>query len=156
MIFNRLLASKESQQPQLSLRSGLACRSSRMRRISRRGLECVPATMRAQGRKRAAKRGEAIITSKQPRPRSAWAASRTKDTVFSAVYRNIAGRRGKKRALVAVGHLLLVEIYRVLKTGDRYQDAGAEAVNERRSKNREQRLIRELKRCGYEVSKVGA
>jgi len=128
-----------------------------MRHIYLHGLECAPETVEeCRKEEEQQDEGGAIITSKQPRPRSAWAASRTKDTVFSAVYRNIAGRRGKKRALVAVGHLLLVEIYRVLKTGDRYQDAGAEAVNERRSKNREQRLIRELKRCGYEVSKVGA
>lgn len=44
------------------------------------------------------------------------------------MYRNIAGRRGKKRALVAVGHQILIEIYRVLETGDHYQDAGAGAV----------------------------
>ncbi|KAF5415665.1 MAG: hypothetical protein C5S48_05100 [Candidatus Methanogaster sp.] len=54
------------------------------------------------------------------------------------------------------GHQILVEVYRVLKTGDRYQDAGAEAVTERRLKNREQRMVRELKRCGYNVSKVVA
>jgi transposase len=87
---------------------------------------------------------------------SAWAAARTKETAFSAMYRNIAGRRGTKRALVAVGHQILIEVYRVLKTGDRYQDAGAEAVTERRLKNREQRMVRELKRCGYDVLKVMA
>ena len=32
-------------------------------------------------------------------------------TAFSAIYRNIASRRGKKRALVAVGHQLLIEVY---------------------------------------------
>ena len=54
------------------------------------------------------------------------------------------------------GHQILIEIYRVLETGDHYQDAGAGAVTERRSKNREQRMVRELKRCGYDVSKVVA
>ena len=44
----------------------------------------------------------------------------------------------------------------MLETGDRYQDAGEEAVVGRRLKNREQRMIRELKRCGYNVSKVAA
>ena len=70
------------------------------------------------------------------------------------MYHNIARRRGKNRALVAVGHQILIEIYRVLKTGELYQDVGAEAVNGRKSKNRELRLIRELEGCGYVVSKV--
>jgi len=48
----------------------------------------------------------------------------------------------------------LIEIYRILKTGEPYQDVGAGAVNGRKSKNRELRLIRELEGCGYVVSKV--
>jgi transposase len=87
---------------------------------------------------------------------AAWAASRTKNTALSAMYHNIARRRGKKRALVAVGHQILIEIYRILKTGEPYQDAGAEAVDERKSKNRELSMIRQLERCGYAVSKATA
>ena len=121
-----------------------------------RGWSCVPETTNAQERKEAAKRGEEIITSKRPKPGSTWATSMTKETAFSARYRNIASRRGKKRALVAVGHQILIDVYRVLKTGNRYQDAGAEAVTERRSKNREQWMVREFKRCRYNVSKVVA
>jgi transposase len=85
-----------------------------------------------------------------------WAASRTKDTAFSAIYHNIAKRRGSKRALVAVGHRMLIEVYRVLKTGEPYQDVGAEAVKERRSKNKEDKMIRALKQKGYVVSKAAA
>lgn len=85
-----------------------------------------------------------------------WAASRTKNTAFSAIYHNIAKRRGSKRALVAVGHRMLIEVYRVLKTGEPYQDVGAEAVNERKSKNKEEKMIRALKQRGYVVSKAAA
>ena len=35
---------------------------------------------------------------------AAWAASHTKQTYRSAQYRRLAGRRGKKRALVALAH----------------------------------------------------
>lgn len=38
---------------------------------------------------------------------AAWAASHTKDTYLSAQFRRLAARRGKKRALVALGHTLL-------------------------------------------------
>ena len=85
---------------------------------------------------------------------AAWAASRTKDSALGAVYNNIVKRRGKKRALVAVAHQMLIEIYRVLKYGEPYQDVGAEVINKRRSRNREQKMVRELKKCGYEVTKA--
>jgi transposase len=39
---------------------------------------------------------------------AAWAASHTKDTYLSAFYRRLARRRGKKRAIVALSHTLLV------------------------------------------------
>ena len=58
----------------------------------------------------------------------AWAASRTKGSAFSAIYNNIAKRRGKKRALVAVGHQILIAVYRTLKTGELFVDQGAEAI----------------------------
>src|SRR5439155_4976129 len=35
---------------------------------------------------------------------AAWAASRVKDSYLSAQYRRLASRRGKQRALVALGH----------------------------------------------------
>jgi transposase IS116/IS110/IS902 family protein len=41
-------------------------------------------------------------------------ASTTKDTYLAAQYRRIAARRGKKRALVALGHTILVIIYYIL------------------------------------------
>jgi transposase len=43
-------------------------------------------------------------------------AAKAKDTYLAAQYRRIAGRRGKKRALVAVAHTVLVIIYHMLTT----------------------------------------
>jgi len=60
-----LLVSKASRRRQSSLRSGLTCHGFRMRHTYLRGPECVPETTRVQGRKRAARRGEAIIISKR-------------------------------------------------------------------------------------------
>jgi transposase len=45
---------------------------------------------------------------------AAWAASHTKKTSFAAAYRQWARRRGKKRALVALGHKILVVVYELL------------------------------------------
>jgi transposase len=86
----------------------------------------------------------------------AWAASRTKKSAFSAIYNNIAKRRGKKRALIAVGHQILITVYRALKTGEPFVDEGAEAVYQRNSKTRRQSAIRFLEQSGYVVTKASA
>ncbi|MDD1738565.1 MAG: IS110 family transposase [Methanothrix sp.] len=86
----------------------------------------------------------------------AWAASRTKGSSFSAIYNNIAKRRGKKRALVAVGHQILIAVHRTLKTGEPFVDQGAEAVYQRNLEARQQFAIRLLERSGYTVAKASA
>ena len=55
---------------------------------------------------------------------AAWAASQAKDSYLAAQYRRLAARRGKKRALVAVGHSLLVIIYHVLRHEVEYRGPG--------------------------------
>ena len=52
----------------------------------------------------------------------AWAASHTKETIFGAAYRKWAKRLGKKKALVAVGHKILVVIDHLLKDRSDYQE----------------------------------
>ena len=52
----------------------------------------------------------------------AWAASHTKETIFAAAYRRWAKRLGKKKALVAVAHKILVVAYELLKDRKDYQE----------------------------------
>ena len=85
---------------------------------------------------------------------AAWAASRAKDTAISEKYRSIARRRGKKRAIVAIGHQLLMDIYHILDTGEPYKEVGAEAVLNRKSKMKECSMIRQLEDLGYIVQPV--
>ena len=84
----------------------------------------------------------------------AWAASRTKGSAYNAIYHNLAKRIGKKKALVAVAHRMLSDIYRILKTREPYQETGAEAVNERAVARRERSMIRLLERAGYSVTRA--
>jgi transposase len=53
---------------------------------------------------------------------AAWAASHTKETIFSACYRRWAKRMGKKKALVAVAHKMLVIIWHLLARRTDYQE----------------------------------
>jgi transposase len=50
---------------------------------------------------------------------AAWAASHSKNNYLASQYRRLAGRRGRKRALTAVGHSMLVIFYHMLKKGCR-------------------------------------
>jgi transposase len=79
-------------------------------------------------------------------------ASKTKDTYLAAQYRRIAARRGKKRALVAVGHSILVIVYHILTRRQPYQDLGPTYFDERNRQRVEQRLVRRLERLGYVVN----
>jgi transposase len=56
---------------------------------------------------------------------AAWAASHTKETIFSACYHLWAKRLGKKRALVAVAHKMLVVIHCLLKNHADYRERWA-------------------------------
>ncbi len=59
---------------------------------------------------------------------AAWAASRTTNTYLSALYRRLVGRRGKKRAIVAVAHSILVSAYYMLSRHEEYQDLGSRSA----------------------------
>jgi transposase len=83
----------------------------------------------------------------------AWGATRTKGTFYRAKYNSIVGRRGKKRALIAVGHKILCATYHILNEKVSYKEVGIEYFEKRKQKNRLERLKRELKEFGYKVIK---
>jgi transposase len=53
-------------------------------------------------------------------------ASRMHGTQFYSLFRRIAARRGKKRAIIAVAHAILVIIHTVLTTGKPYVEPGSD------------------------------
>ena len=82
---------------------------------------------------------------------AAHAASRTKNTYLSALYRRLASRRGAKIALIAVGHAILVIIYHMLSEHTSYQDLGGNYFDEHDRQATEKRLVRRLEKLGYQV-----
>jgi len=84
---------------------------------------------------------------------SAGAAARTKGSYFSAQYGRLKGRRGHKRAILAVGHSLLVIAYHVLERGQPYSELGEDYLLLRDSTEvYTRRLVRQLERLGHRVS----
>ena len=79
-------------------------------------------------------------------------AAKTKNTYLAAQYKRIAARRGKKRALIAVGHTILTIVYMMLTRKQPYQDLGAAYFDQREQQRVERRLVQRVERLGYEVS----
>jgi transposase len=84
---------------------------------------------------------------------AAWAAARKKDSYLQAQYRRLAGRRGKKRAAMAVGHSLLVVIYALLKDPDlQYHDLGGNYFDTLDPERLRRHLVKRLESLGYEIT----
>jgi transposase len=83
---------------------------------------------------------------------AAHGASHTKDTYLSCQYRRLVGRRGKKRALVAVGHSLLVIAYHVLNRQATYVELGSNYFDQLHRCRLEQNLVQRLQKLGYTVT----
>jgi hypothetical protein len=63
----------------------------------------------------------------------------------------LAARRGKKRALIAVGHSILKSVYQILSNKQAYRELGADHVNMQAEAKRKSYLRKELEKLGYEV-----
>lgn len=84
---------------------------------------------------------------------AAWAAARTKGTYFRAQHRRLAGRRGKKRAIVAISHSLLTVIYHLLKDDSmEYHELGENYFDSLDPIRLRQQLVKRLESLGYEVT----
>jgi transposase len=79
-------------------------------------------------------------------------ASRTKGTDLAAQFRRIAARRGKGRAVVAVGHSVLVAIYHMLTRRLPYHELGAQYFDELQRDHVQRRLVHRLERLGFVVT----
>lgn len=82
----------------------------------------------------------------------AWAASHQKETYFAAQFRRIALRRGKKRALIAVAHSILVAAYQMLKHQRHYQELGVDFFDTINRDKVRKRLVQRLSKLGFEVT----
>jgi transposase len=82
----------------------------------------------------------------------AWAASHTKSTYLSAHYRRLASRQGTKRALVALGHTILIIIHTMLKNGTTYRELGGDFFDRLDQARLTRSLVRRLERLGHKVT----
>ena len=68
------------------------------------------------------------------------------------MYRRVASRRGKKRALIAVGRTILQSSYFMIKRGDHYNDLGADYYDRRDPEGLAKRLAKRIEKFGFTVT----
>ncbi len=83
---------------------------------------------------------------------AAHAASRVKNSYLSAQYHRLAGRRGKKKAIMAVAHSILIIVYCLIQNHKPYQDLGGNYFDRRNPQVAARRLVRRLEQLGYQVN----
>lgn len=84
----------------------------------------------------------------------AWAASRTKDTYLRKKYEQLVSRKGKKKALIAIGHKILCAAYHILKNHEPYKELGyhyLENLSQEKKANQINSYLSKLKTLGVEV-----
>lgn len=83
---------------------------------------------------------------------AAWGAARTKGSYFKALYHRLAARKGKKRAILAVAHALLVTGYTVSQTASEFRDPGVDYFDRLDRERLTHRLVRRLEHLGHKVT----
>jgi transposase len=83
-----------------------------------------------------------------------WAAGRCKEGYLAAQYHRLAARRGRKRAVLAVGHSIVVIVYHLLARGTTFVELGGHYFDERDREATRRRAVRRLEGLGYTVELV--
>ena len=111
-----------------------------------------PGNRQSGGRRKAARTRHGNPWLKAALTEAAWAAARCRTGYLPAQYRRLAGRRGRKRAIVAVAHTLVITLYHMLAHGTPYRDLGSAYFDERDRDRREQRALATLRALGHDVT----
>ena len=110
-----------------------------------------PGNNESAGKRLSGKASNGNVWLRRNRCQAAWAASHRKNTYLSAQFRRLAARNGKKRAIVAVGHTILVIVFHMFKNQQPYRDLGALYLARLDQDRTIQRLANRIKQLGYEV-----
>jgi transposase len=111
-----------------------------------------PGNNESAGKRKSGRTGKANRWLRRALCQCAWAASKTKNTYFAAQYRQIAKRRGKKRAIIALAHSMLTAIYHMLKYHTPYTDLGADFFDKIDPARKTRYHLKRLEELGHKVT----
>lgn len=111
----------------------------------------APGNNESAGKRRSGKTRKGNQSLRTGLVQAANAAAKSKDTYLSALYRRIAARRGRKRAIIAVAHAILKIVYHMLTNGTSYKELGADHFDKLNPERIANRLIKRIEKLGYSV-----
>jgi transposase len=111
-----------------------------------------PGNNQSGGKRRNARTGGGSRWLKRTLTQCAWAATRKKDCYLASQYRRLKGRRGAKRAVMAVAHSMLVSSYEMLKRGQDFIDLGPNYFDQFDQGRLTKQLVQRLSKLGYKVT----
>lgn len=109
-----------------------------------------PGNNESAGKRKSGKTAKGNKALKAVLTQCAKAASKNKDSYFSAQYQRIAARRGKNRATTAVAHSMLIAIYHILKKGVPFNDLGSSYYDNFNKEHKIRSYLKRLAALGYE------
>lgn len=111
-----------------------------------------PGHHESAGKRRSGKTRQANSYLRTALVQAGTAASHKKNSALRALYTRLKGRRGHKRAVVAVGHQILEIAYYVMRDAVDYRELGPDYFQRRDRERTARRHIKQLEALGYVVS----
>jgi transposase len=110
-----------------------------------------PGNHESAGKRRPTTTGKGATWLRATLQGSAWAAVRSKKSYYRALYHRLKGRRGPKKAIVAVQHAMMVALWHMLKHRVRHHDLGVDYFDRRDTARVRRHHVRRLEKLGYDV-----
>ena len=111
-----------------------------------------PGQEESAGKRQSGRTRQGNVWLRRTLTQAAWGASMRKGSYFRTLYHRLAARKGKKRAIVAVAHTLLVTGYILQWTGKTFQDLGEDYFDRLDRDRLTRRLVKRLEKLGHQVS----
>ncbi len=111
-----------------------------------------PGTHESAGKRSSSAIGQGNRWLRSTLVQAAQAAVHAKSTYLAGVYHRLVGRRGGKRAIIAVAHRILTAAYWMLTKNEPYHDLGADHDDPLRQNRLINRLRHRIEQCGYKVT----
>jgi len=110
----------------------------------------APGDNESAGKRKSGKTRQGNKTLKKTLVLCANSAINNRESFFYAQYQRLVVRKGRKKAIVAVAHSMLIAIYHVL-SGNEFRDLGADYYAQFNREKKAKSLLKQLNRLGYNV-----
>jgi transposase len=110
-----------------------------------------PGSHESAGKRQPASTGHGAMWLRATLQEVAWAAARTRQSYYRALYLRLKARRGPNTAIVAVQHAILVALWHMLKRRVPHRDLGPDHFDRHNTERLRRHHIRRLERLGYNV-----